>query len=616
MTRSTTYELSTDTVLQGLADMRDRKLLCDVHLVAEDESFPAHRVVLAAASPYFQAMFTGGFKENGLDVVTMEEINAEGLNCVLDAIYASKITLNEETIENVLSVANLFQLNDIIDACENFLGSNISENNCVLFLSICEKYGIQNVLKKINDFIIGNFDTIVKTEDFCKISKDTLCKYISDDRLKVSTDGEIVAFRAAAIWLEHNLTAQREEPEQETEFSVPDEDSEDFRNDTDDITEVMRDVRFPRIPADVLIDEVMQLPLVYENRACRNLVTEALRFHSHPFTQPLQEGPQYRPRGEQRLVLVSCGTRDNGYVVQEKETGLHILNVSDEESAVTEDSVTDFPLSFAFRSMSVVTKGNYLFLFATDNTSFNSVALRFDAVSQKWTDLKSPPCQACIGSAVSRCGNEIYLTGGMIVTKDSGAFDPRFFTSKTLQYSIGSNTWVEVCAMPQPVTYHAAASHAEFVYVAGGYIGLRVSDTTPRLFAYDIRGNLWLAKAEMHHSRYQFCLETVNDHLYACGGRSIDYNTGETSIEMYSILEDQWTVLENAILEHCVSSATFTVDNKLYIVGGRRKDDDGKWCDSDLISCIDVADNSLLHVMNLPFQSARHVCAILTIPRT
>ena len=175
MARSTTYELSTDKVLQGLADLRDRKLLCDVHLVAEDESFPAHRVVLAAASPYFQAMFTGGFKENGLDVVSMEEINAEGLNCVLDAIYASKIALNEEIIENVLSVANLFQLNDIIDACENFLGSNITENNCVLFLSICEKYGIQNVLKKINDYIIGNFDTIVKTEDFCKISKDTLC---------------------------------------------------------------------------------------------------------------------------------------------------------------------------------------------------------------------------------------------------------------------------------------------------------------------------------------------------------------------------------------------------------------------------------------------------------
>ena len=609
MTRSTTYELPTDKVLQGLAEMRDQKLLCDVHLVAEDESFPAHRVVLAAASPYFQAMFTGGFRENGLDVVTMEEINAEGLNCVLDAIYASKITLNEESIENVLSVANLFQLNDIVDACENFLASNITETNCVLFLSICEKYGIQTVLKKINGFIIDNFDSIVKTEDFCKISRDTLCKYISDDRLKV-LEGEIVAFRAATIWLEHNLTAQKD---LETEFTVPDEESEDS---TDDIMEVMSHVRFPHIPADVLIDEVMQVPLVYENRACRNLVTEALRFHSHPFTQPLQTGPQYRPRGEQRLILVSCGTRHNGYVVQETETGLHILNISDEESTVTEDSVTDFPLSFAFRSMSVVTKGNYLFLFATDNTSFNSIALRFDAVSQRWMDLKSPPCQACIGSSVSRYGNEIYLTGGMIVTKDSGTLDPRFFTAKTLQYNIGSNTWVEVCAMPHPVTYHASASHGEFVYVAGGYIGMRVSDTTPRLFAFDTRGNLWLAKAEMHHSRYQFCLETVNDHLYACGGRSIDYNTGETSIEVYSILEDQWTVLENAILEHCVSSATFTVDNKLYIVGGRRKDDDGKWNDSDLISCIDVADNSLLHVMNLSFQSARHVCAMLTVART
>ena len=613
MTERTTYKLSTDKVLFGLAELRDHKLLCDVQLLAEDETFPVHRVVLAAASPYFQAMFTGGFRENGMDAVTMEGISSKGLGYVLDAIYNFEITLSEGTVEDILAAASLLQLNDITDACDKFIASHITESNCIRFLSICEKYEIHDALNLVNEFVLEHFETVVKTDNFSKISKEALSKFMSSDRLKVP-NGEIEVFRAAVGWLENNLTKEASE----TQYATPDVEVEESMQGTEsiDITDMIKCVRFPLIPPDVLIDEALQVPFIYENKACRNLVTEALRFHSHPFTQPLQVGPQYQARGEKKLVIVPCGTRNNGYVVRETETQLQILNISQEEDAVLEDGVREFPISFAFRSMAVVTKSNYLFLFATDNTSFNSVALRFDVTANKCVDLKAPPCQATIGSAVARSEDEIYLIGGMVVTKDSGALDPRFFTAKTLQYTIGSNSWVEVCAIPQAMTYHAAAAHGDFIYVAGGYIGLGHAETTPRMYAFDISGNMWLTKAEMYHSRYQFSLETVNDNIYACGGRSRDYSTGETSIEVYSVMNDQWTILENVILEHCVSSDTFAFDNKLYIVGGRQKDQDGNWCDSDIISCVDVADNSLSRLLNLPFQSARHVCAMLTVPRS
>lgn len=49
-------------LLQGFDQLRVEGLLCDVTLVPGDgdEVFPVHRAMMASASDYFKAMFTGG----------------------------------------------------------------------------------------------------------------------------------------------------------------------------------------------------------------------------------------------------------------------------------------------------------------------------------------------------------------------------------------------------------------------------------------------------------------------------------------------------------------------------------------------------------------------------
>ena len=135
-----TYPLSKDKLLHGLTELRDQKLLCDVDLVAEDETFPVHRVVLAAAAPYFQAMFTGGFRENQLDIITLQETSSTGLKCVLDAIYTTEVKLTDETVDLVLPVASLMQMKEIVNACETFMVENMTENNCLRYLTTSEPY--------------------------------------------------------------------------------------------------------------------------------------------------------------------------------------------------------------------------------------------------------------------------------------------------------------------------------------------------------------------------------------------------------------------------------------------------------------------------------------------
>jgi kelch-like protein 2/3 len=57
-------------------------MMCDVTLVAEDSEIPAHRMVLAACSPYFYAMFTG-FEEKDKDRVTIQGVDPIALQLLI-----------------------------------------------------------------------------------------------------------------------------------------------------------------------------------------------------------------------------------------------------------------------------------------------------------------------------------------------------------------------------------------------------------------------------------------------------------------------------------------------------------------------------------------------------
>ena len=47
------------SILTTMNSLRKMDKLCDVSLKVQDRVFPAHRIVLAACSDYFFAMFTG-----------------------------------------------------------------------------------------------------------------------------------------------------------------------------------------------------------------------------------------------------------------------------------------------------------------------------------------------------------------------------------------------------------------------------------------------------------------------------------------------------------------------------------------------------------------------------
>ena len=90
--------------------------------------------MLASVSPYFQAMFTSGFKEShskvvpgdgGMQEILLEGVSSEALGNVLEYIYSGKLELSPLNIQSVLFCASQLQVDTDKDHLSRFIQSII-----------------------------------------------------------------------------------------------------------------------------------------------------------------------------------------------------------------------------------------------------------------------------------------------------------------------------------------------------------------------------------------------------------------------------------------------------------------------------------------------------------
>lgn len=84
-------------MLENLNQLRGETRFCDVDIVAGGATYAAHRVVLSAASAYFEAMFRPelGLNEVNQKTVILHTIDGEILNILLDFIYTGRCEITQ-----------------------------------------------------------------------------------------------------------------------------------------------------------------------------------------------------------------------------------------------------------------------------------------------------------------------------------------------------------------------------------------------------------------------------------------------------------------------------------------------------------------------------------------
>ena len=570
-----------DDILKELSSLREEDVLCDVQLQAEGQTISAHKVVLAAASPYFKAMFSGKFKERKAHIVEIKEVSFQGLKDVVDSIYHNKINLIMKNIEDVVPAAHMLEMTDIINESKEWMLKKITKASCFKLLELAEKYGIENVVDRIHEFVLQNFVAVSESKAFKGISKEILIKYVSADTLKTNIN-EFAVYKAVKSWILSN--------------EIPQE----------GVTEIMSHVRFGLIAPETILKDISRDSLIDKNEDCRRMIDDAMLYHSDQYTQPLYKGNLNKPRGKRGVLIIPQGRRSDGYNVSDTQVSVNFITFPSFENSPFSSSLK---VPFVCGSMNSIQINNFLYVFGINCTGYQNFTKRYDASLNKWMELAAVPTEATIGSTVAYAGTHIFHMGGMSVAKDcSCAVREEKLVDNMSAYNICENAWSESTALPTKLVYGVACQLEGRIFLTGGYSG-SVSDggeTLSKVWEFDVKGKIWLTKAPMNEKRCQHVLEALNGKLYAVGGREIG---GEKCcmIEEYDVSTNQWSVLMFADLQ-IQASSSFINARKIYMIGGVYSNFD--------VLIYDVDKNELVERdSQLPSNCERNISAYLTLPK-
>ena len=194
-----------EILLSKCAQFREQGEFIDIYLKVGEEVFSAHRIVLAASSDYFHAMFAHGMKES--NQLKDESISAAALKIVLDSIYSGDLQVNDENVLDVLVAADHLQVTSVVQQCCEYLQTQFVQlrfdvQTYCQICTIANRHGLIDLQEATQLKMASMYKDVCENEEFLSyIDADQYSSLLSRDDL--SAPSETFVFKSVMQWIKH-----------------------------------------------------------------------------------------------------------------------------------------------------------------------------------------------------------------------------------------------------------------------------------------------------------------------------------------------------------------------------------------------------------------------------
>ncbi|WKX93993.1 hypothetical protein Q1695_011338 [Nippostrongylus brasiliensis] len=511
-------------VLSKLASFREFDKFCDVILEADGSSkvkseppsptsVRAHKLVLAAASPYFrETLSSGSYVECKEIRVVVKDIDDKTLRLLVDYMYTGRLDIDEKNVQALFGAAKILRLDSVRSECSRYLIEHVNISNWMEIAALAKAHNCTELEEAAVLFARQQFWELVESEKLMSMDESSFLHFISDDRLNPKFHGEDAVFEAVINWVKHDSSRRA---------SLPN---------------VLVGVRLPLISREFLLDRVYNEPLIRESSACIAMLGAV--FHNMLSKNKTSRVPEnwYRRRqtSHSKMILIAGGLpRSYGADV----------NIYD---PCSQHWTPAAPLLQPRSDFGMATVGDSIYAVGGEDASYTLRSAEIDDLQRdSWrAGPKMQHCRQALG--VTTLDGIIFAVGGKgggHIFREAEMLDPR------------QGKWISLPSMRNARYGCGLTAVNGLLYAAGGDSDRQNFNSVE---VYDPRACRWTAAQPMLKKRY-FTLATVfRDQVVVVGGLD----------EKYTILTDNgWTSLPEMSVPR-KGLGVVNVDGSLFAFGG------------------------------------------------
>ncbi|CAH8458646.1 unnamed protein product [Schistosoma rodhaini] len=514
------------TAFKKMNAFRKEGQLCDVVIKAESREFLAHRVVLAASSDYFDAMFSSGMAESAQLEVELKSITPEIMDTLLDYVYTGQVRVSMSNVQDLLPAASLVQMEGVKVACSNFLLTEVDSTNVLGIRRFAELHNCVELEKFTRNFAACNFESVVESEEFVCLTPEELLDLITREDLHI--DNEECVYNAVMRWVYHQPI--------ERVANLP---------------SLLRNIRLSVMSVRFLTDVVDKDRLIRQSLECRDLVDDAKRFHLRPDLRHEMRDRRFRQRdgGNEYLVVIGGFGSD-----QDPSDSVEMFN----PRTLEWNELPDLPISYRYVAACSLGTCVYVIGGFDGNERLNTVySLDIAQREEGWRLLTPMHYKRGLSAACTNKGL-IYVCGG---------FDGQSRLRSFEVYHPKIDEWRILEEMTTAREGAGLVVVDDTLYCLGGYDGFHLLNS---MEAFDLHCGTWSVCKPMYMRRSGAGCALLGDTIYVCGGYGGAEGRGPShldTVEAYNTWLAQWTLVTSMNVPRCYVGAC-PLAGKIYVAAG------------------------------------------------